>query len=274
MTTWNPFTKKWYESKGYIFAKWKDEFEVKVEDLQDGCSSIKVNVKCDNCGEILKNIKWQDYKRYVHKDGKYYCRKCALKLYGTENMEKTQLKNSKSFEQWCIDNNRQNILDRWDYKLNEYSPKDVSFSSNKKFYFKCSRGLHNSELKRIGSLIIGEGNVNCNQCNSFAQWGIDNICSDFLEKYWDYEKNIGINPWETSYGEHKKVWIKCQEKDYHESYDIKCYEFVVGNRCPYCSGNKIHLLDSFAQYLINNYGENALELYWDYEKNKNLDPCK
>ena len=32
--------------------------------------------------------------------------------------------------------------------------------------------------------------------------------------------------------------------------------------------------NSIAQDLINNYGKNALEKYWDYDKNKNLDPFK
>lgn len=33
MVRWHSINKKWYESKGYIYTKYKDEFEVKVEDL-------------------------------------------------------------------------------------------------------------------------------------------------------------------------------------------------------------------------------------------------
>ena len=44
------------------------------------------------------------------------------------------------------------------------------------------------------------------KCNSFAYWGIDNICDDFLEKYWDYERNT-VDPWNVAYGSNKKVWI-------------------------------------------------------------------
>lgn len=43
LVKWNPSNRKWYESKGYIFSKWKDEFEVKVEDLTNG-SHVLVNV--------------------------------------------------------------------------------------------------------------------------------------------------------------------------------------------------------------------------------------
>jgi len=174
-----------------------------------------------------------------------------------------------TFEQWCINNNHQDMLDRWDYELNTYKPSGITFASNKKYYFKCSRGLHKSELKSIVNFTNGQdGSIKCNQCNSFAQWGIDNICSNFLEKYWDYEKNT-IDPWQISCGSNsKKVWIICQEKDYHGSYDIYCSSFVSGSRCGYCKGDRIvHPKDSFGQYLIDTYGENALDLYWDYNKN-------
>jgi hypothetical protein len=69
---------------------------------------------------------------------------------------------------------------------------------------------------------------------------------DFLEKYWDYKKNK-INPWEISKCSDKiKVWIKCQEREYHGSYQARCSDFIKNNRCPYCcsSQGKIHFLDS------------------------------
>ena len=52
----------------------------------------------------------------------------------------------------------------------------------------------------------------------------------------------------------KKVWIKCQEKDYHVPYLISCDNFIDGCRCPYCAGMKIHPKDSFAQWGIDNFG--------------------
>ena len=177
---WNGSNRKHYEEKGYIYTKHRDEFEVKIKDLPNGSQVyVKVKCDCDDCkSPILKPIIWQDYLRFIHNDGEYYCHKCNMKLFGNENISKARTKNSKSF----------------------------------------------------------------------AQWGIDNICSDFLEKYWDYEKNdkLGINPLEISYGNtSKKVWIICQEKDYHCSYDITCGSFTSqGSRCSYCSGKKVHPNDS------------------------------
>ena len=177
---------------------------------------------------------------------------------------------SKSFEQWCLDNDRKDVLDRWDYDLNDLKPCKITHSTNNKYYFKCPRDIHNSELKKISAFTSGQdGSIKCNQCNSFAQWGLDNLGDDFLEKYWDYEKNneLEINPWEISKGSRKNVYIKCQEKDYHKNNNIICSNFIIGYRCSYCAGRKVHPKDSFAQYLIDLYGEYALEKYWDYDKN-------
>jgi len=194
----------------------------------------------------------------------------------TSNKNNVYCRLCNSFEYWCIENERKNILDRWDYDLNKLKPDEISYGSNKKYYFKCPRGIHKSELKSISRFTGGqEGSIKCNQCNSFAQWGIDNLGEDFLEIYWDYEKNSNINPWEISYGSSKQVYIKCKKKEYHGSYPMQCNNFIKGERCGYCKGDKlVHPKDSFAQYLIDLYGDNALELYWDYINNININPWK
>jgi hypothetical protein len=266
---------KYYENLGYTIPKIKGKWGitvprgstiiVKTEDLTEG-SRVRVNVKCDNCGKI-SNIQWCDYKKCLH-DGFYYCLQCALKLFANENTRKTQLKNSKSFEQWCIEHNRQDVLDRWDYELNKYKPNEICYCSSLKFYFKCPYNIHQSEIKRIQAFVLGnDGTLNCKACNSFAQWGIDNICDDFLEKYWDYDKNKEIDPWYIPSQWNKKVWIKCQEKDYHGSYNVKCNDFVGNNaRCPYCNKNsgKVHPEDSLGKLLENN---NLLSI-WSDKNNK------
>ncbi len=247
---WNAKTKGHYINLGYLYTKMGDKFEVKVEDLTDG-SNVKIDVKCDGCNNKL-NIIWQYYLKYVKKDGEYYCLKCARNNY----------KKFISFEQWCIENNRQDVLDRWDYELNGCKSNEITYATNKKYYFKCPNQLHPSELKKVNDFTTGrtEGSIGCKACNSFAQWGIDNICSDFLEKYWDWEKNM-VDPWEISYSSNKYIYIKCQNKNYHENYRVMVSNFINGNRCPYCNKNKIHKLDS----LGNLYPE-VLELWSDKNK--------
>jgi len=250
---WNRNVKKHYISKGYSFTNYGDYFEVKVEDLTDGCH-IKVNVKCDyeDCkNPYLKPLEWANYLKYVESDGKYYCHKCSVKK-GVKNRLKTLLNNGVSFKQWCIKNDKIDILGRWDYELNDCKPNEILCATSEKYYFKCPKGIHKSELKSIHN-IKNIKVVKCNQCNSFAQWGIDNLGEDFLEKYWDWEKNT-VDPWKIDYSSStNKIWIKCQEKDYHESYPTSRANFIKGNRCPYCnpfaSHGKIHPLDSLGKLL-------------------------
>jgi len=58
---WNPANRKYYESKGYIFTKWKDEFEVRVEDLSKGSHS-EVEILCDYC---KINVILREYREYL-----------------------------------------------------------------------------------------------------------------------------------------------------------------------------------------------------------------
>ena len=271
-TKWNGHTRKQYEEKGYIFTKMNKELEVNVEDLLNG-SVVKVDVKCDceNCkNPYLKPMRWDCYIRSVNEDGKYYCKKCTATLCIKDKRCQTKLKKGdNSFEKWCLENNRQDVLNRWDYELNELKPIEITYGSKKKYYFKCPKELHKSELKNINSFTNGQdGGMNCKQCNSFAQWGIDNLGENFLDKYWDYSKNI-LNPWEISYASGIIVFIYCQDenKPYHESYNVHCIDFTINNsRCPFCRGLRVHPLDSLGQYIIDNYEVEFLDKIWS-EKN-------
>ena len=50
---WNNSNKEWYESKGYVFTKRNEFFDVKVKDLMPH-SSKKIDIVCDYCGENYK----------------------------------------------------------------------------------------------------------------------------------------------------------------------------------------------------------------------------
>ena len=213
---WEYKTKKWYEYKGYVFTKYDYEFEVKVEDLSDG-SHVLVDVECDGCGEILKNKKWQNYKRYVKDDEKYYCQKCANNGY----------KKWISFFEWCYLNlskeDADKLLERWDYELNInednkiITPKDVTCSSmgfNKKgYWFKCldHPDEHGSEQKNIKSFISGHiGSINCNQCNSIS------TTHPHLVEYLENKEDANIY----SKGSHKKLPMKCPNCGYEKKMSI------------------------------------------------------
>lgn len=258
---WVYHNRDWFESKGYTFTKYFDEFDVNVFDLRDGSES-KVNVSCDHCGKLLESVSWVDFISKFKKNGGYYCLSCSMKLYGRERGRITNLKNGTSFEKWCIDNNKLEFLNSWDWELNTMSPSEINYKTKNKFHFKCS-GHGITESKSIINITRNKkAYFGCTRCKSIAQWGIDNLGDDFLEKYWDYEKNdeIGVDPWVVSNSSKTIIWIKCQEREYHESYSITCYSFISGRRCGYCkkSPSKIHPLDSLGYLLENN---NKLNLW-------------
>ena len=140
----------------------------------------------------------------------------------------------------------------WDFEKNTVNPYHISRSSGQKIWIKCTKtDYHGSYEIRCGDFIKGN---RCSFCvkkkihpkDSFAQYHIDNTDKDFLTKYWS-EKNT-VDPWGISPNSSKKVCIKCQEKDYHDDYLIRCCDFTKGVRCPYCNtfaSKKVHPLDSF-----------------------------
>ena len=156
-----------------------------------------------------------------------------------------------SFAQWCIDNNKENILNLWDYNKNKVSPYDIGYSSNKSYYFKCNRGLHKSHKHVLSSIVGSNNQVKCNECNSIAQYGIDNVCDDFIEKYWS--DNNKYSPYDVSINCKKKIIINCQVCG--QEYCVRADHFANGvrhNGCSLLSG-KSNLQRNVENYISETY---------------------
>lgn len=173
-----------------------------------------------------------------------------------------------SFYDWCIINDHYDLLSLFDETLNQISPKDISYCDKGFYYFKCPSGIHNSELYSPSNIYRRKDtSIVCRKCNSFAQWLIDTYGENALHDYWDYELN-NVSPWDITSGSHETVYIKCQKTDYHGSYPIIVKHFTKdGVRCAYCFNRKVHPKDSFAQFCIDNFGEDFLADHWDYNMN-------
>lgn len=220
----------------------------------DGDKNYRCLVKCTLCDSQPFEIVLSEIKRHVF-DG------C-----GCQKDRSNSLK-WKSFKDWCVEYNRQDLLDLWDYDLNNKNPDQVSCCTANEYYFKCSENRHESALHRIDCVTTKYKNKKiCTKCNSFAQYAIDKFGKNILDLYWDYDKNIE-DPWEISHASKCEIWIKCLDVNYHDSYSTLPRFFLSGNGCPYCNGKRIHPRDSFAYHCIQKYGEDFLDLYWDYEKN-------
>ena len=92
--------------------------------------------------------------------------------------------------------------------------------------------------------------ANCKYCcnkyeNSFA-YHIEVELNEPLDNYWDWNKNE-LNPYHIYKSSKQKIWIKCQNKNYH-IYETTCNKFHQKRRCPYCdsfASHKVHPFDSF-----------------------------
>ena len=254
------------------------------------CSGKRLHIK-DSVGYFIQEKYGEDYLKLIwsdkndkspfdisinsntaiwiknkEKDG-YKDRKITCHIYVKNN---GCLNVPTSFYDWCIEHDRKDIIDRWDYELNKCSPKDVVASSDKKYAFKCDKHLeHKSEFKSIYNLYYRVKNVKleCRQCNSVAQYILDNFSDKNIGDIWDYEKNGDLDPWQVQKCGKSKIWIKCQNTDYHGSYETLPGVFTKGFGCPYCYNRKVHPLDSLGQYIINEYDEDFLDKIWS-DKNK------
>jgi len=147
----------------------------------------------------------------------------------------------KTTEQYKSELEEKNRVNNTNIKLKdgvEYKGVDIKIAHI------CSCG---KEWMVTPSQILNQNVKSCSICYTFAEYGIDTLGGNFLEKYWDYKTNneLGIDPWKISYKSGKTVFIKCQRNDYHGSYPILCPAFVNGGRCGYCNSRvKVHILDS------------------------------
>ena len=158
-----------------------------------------------------------------------------------------------TFAECGIDNFGEEFLEEyWDYKTNNelgIDPWKISYKSDKIVHIFCKKVDYHGSYPiscinfTSGHRCIYCGNRKVHSKDSFGQFLIDSFDLITLESYWDYDNNT-VDPFKIATHSEKKVFIKCQIKDYHNSYPVMCSHFVVGNRCPYCNGKKVHILDS------------------------------
>ena len=127
-----------------------------------------------------------------------------------------------SLEDWCKDNNRQDILDLWDFELNDKKPNEISYGTEYKGWFKCPRGIHESSKIAICSA-RSNSKIICKACNTFGQWLLDNLGDDAVEKYWS-DKN-GYSPFEIQKYGTIHIWAKHTDKRYPD-YSISIRNFI------------------------------------------------
>lgn len=193
--------------------------------------AFKHNWKC-LCGNVIEYRRWSDISR---RNG-FNCEICTyLKI---KNGHKLEVEKTGEYEY-----------------IRSFKTGEIMSNGKvaKTTYIRIKHKYCGNVYNVIRGNFINTGKRCPNCChkyeNSFA-YHIEVELGEPLEKYWDFEKNT-VNPYHIKRNYTKnKVWIKCQEKDYHGSYEMGCSDFIFGNRCGYCNtrGKKIHPLDSFGYH--------------------------
>lgn len=116
-----------------------------------------------------------------------------------------------SFGEWCKENKRIDLLNRWDYEKNKITPYEISISSTKKMYFKCPKGIHDSELKDLNNIRKQYKSGICRKCESIGQFLIDKYGNYAINQYWS-DKNK-CDPFNVSRYSTKKYGLNVRIKN-------------------------------------------------------------
>lgn len=136
----------------------------------------------------------------------------AKQLCITFDDDKIEIKESEkeiSLYYWCIVNNKMCLLDEWDDK-NKLSPKEVSYGSKKKYWWKCHKCSHLWQTTIYHRTIRNQGCQMCNGVN-VVKPGINDLltkCPD-VAKEWHPTMNGDLTPSNITYKSGKKVWWLC-----------------------------------------------------------------
>ena len=155
------------------------------------------------------------------------------------------------------------LAKEWNYEKNDgLTPIDVMTGSNKKVWWKCSKG-HEWQATVVDRK-NGRGCPFCAGKKVLTGYNDLQTVNPNLTLEWDYEKNGNLTPENFSANSHEKVWWKCSKG--HE-WQATIASRNNGRRCPYCSNKS--LLQGYND-LATTHPEIAKE--WDYNKNGNITP--
>ena len=140
----------------------------------------------------------------------------------------------KTYEQWCIENNKEYLLQQWDYSKNGcFTPKNVPYGSGKKFHFICEHG-HEWQATPIKRTKMGRG---CPVCAGKKIWvGYNDLATTHpeLAKQWHPTKNGKLKPTDVMHCNQREVWWKCDKG--HEWKSSVCSR--RRDACPICNGKR------------------------------------
>ncbi len=134
-----------------------------------------------------------------------------------------------------------NIAKEFDTEKNEIDINTISYGSGKKVWWKCPKcgmswqaTVYNRTLNKQGCPYCTHKNPRASIKNSVA------TKLPHLLKFWDFERNGEVTPYNTCYQSHKKVWWICDKNKEHRylaSVQLRAMNEKYG-QCTICKKEK------------------------------------
>lgn len=240
---WSTSNKFWYESKGYIFTKYRDTFKASVFDLPHN-SREHVEIICDCCNEKF----YITYHGYCKRHDKYnhnvddFCDKCKTKA-RVDNLY------FKAIE----------ACNKKDYIFLS----DKSDIKNNITYVKYLCKHHGEQVMRISNLISGKG---CPQCQIDVAKEKYKNTPDEVEKRIKECGGVLLNKYEYKNQATKNLKVLCPKCKETFTTSLRNFTQHGGQICENCYSN-------------DSIGETKIKLYLekhkiDYIKEKWFPDCR
>ncbi|MBO4736529.1 MAG: zinc-ribbon domain-containing protein, partial [Paludibacteraceae bacterium] len=158
------------------------------------------------------------------------------------SLKKMQPKPGKSFYEWCIEKNKEYLLDEWDTENNDNNPRDYKYASDRSVNWVCSvcghrwtssiknRTLANSGCTKCGVETVRKCRMTPKKGESLAE-----VLPKVAEE-WHPTKNSKLTPKDVKYGSAREFYWLCPRCG-EEWKDSVCHR-LMGRSCPNCSKHR------------------------------------
>ena len=127
------------------------------------------------------------------------------------------------------------VAKQWHPTRNEdLSPKDFTYGSTKKVWWKCDKGVDHEWDSVISSRSQGTGCPICSN-NMVVRSNCMATTHPELAKEWHPTKNGDITPFDITAGSNKRIWWKCDKGDDHQ-WRTSANARKSGSGCGVCAG--------------------------------------
>ena len=171
---------------------------------------------------------------------------------------------SQSLYDFCVENRRTELLEEWDRAKNaDLSPKDISYGSRKRVWWRCAKGHAWQAMVYTRSTASAVCPVCSNKRVVAGENDLLSLRPDIAAQWHPY-KNGDLTPANVTVGSHRTVWWQC---DRGHEWQSRVHTRTDGSGCPICANRRLR---PGANDLAALYPDIAAQ--WDAEKNGALTP--